>query len=194
MTVRNILYSSWLIVIFCGSLAGEEEIEFNRDIRPILSDNCYQCHGPDEHERKGDLRLDSRPDEIAPLSEELMQAVLDAQRFNSFGARRRQMLYIGGLLRKIDASRIEEMLKNQRQGRAEGAQTFHRIERWRDVLIDGDETLLAKICADYPGADHQHLNQLVRSARREREQNKDKKSARSLFRFLRDMVDAGKTS
>jgi hypothetical protein len=39
--------------------AGAAELSFNRDIRPILSDNCYSCHGPDKHARKGDRRLDT---------------------------------------------------------------------------------------------------------------------------------------
>lgn len=49
----------WLSVLACaGSLFGAEEISFNRDIRPILSDKCFHCHGPDPNNRKAGLRLD----------------------------------------------------------------------------------------------------------------------------------------
>ena len=65
MRPRNSVVAVLVIAGAVGTLApaGSDlrapRVEFNRDIRPILSDNCFQCHGPDQAKRKADLRLDS---------------------------------------------------------------------------------------------------------------------------------------
>ena len=50
----------FLLTLLLGPSTFSQEIQFNRDIRPILSDKCFLCHGPDEKKRKAGLRLDQR--------------------------------------------------------------------------------------------------------------------------------------
>ena len=54
----------WLLLTVLASTAPAKDLSFNRDIRPVLSDNCFFCHGPDKNNRKGDLRLDVREELI----------------------------------------------------------------------------------------------------------------------------------
>ena len=64
-----------------SSIQAVEKIDFNRDIRPILSDKCFHCHGPDKEHRKGKLRLDIREDAIKEKSG--IQAIVPGDSFKS---------------------------------------------------------------------------------------------------------------
>src|SRR6185295_20071255 len=68
MTLRSSITSFVLCLIFAAShaRASHGKIDFNRDIRPLLSDNCFTCHGPDENKRKAKLRLDIRDEALKP--------------------------------------------------------------------------------------------------------------------------------
>jgi Protein of unknown function (DUF1553)/Protein of unknown function (DUF1549)/Planctomycete cytochrome C len=58
------------ILVASRTVADEEPVRFNRDVRPILSNKCFQCHGPDEDEREGELRLDLRDAALEAGSEQ----------------------------------------------------------------------------------------------------------------------------
>src|SRR5947207_4369738 len=57
-----------VLLVGCSpALAAQKDLDFNRDIRPILSNHCYACHGPDEQQRKAGLRLDRKEDAFKQL-------------------------------------------------------------------------------------------------------------------------------
>ncbi|MCH2131269.1 MAG: DUF1553 domain-containing protein [Pirellulaceae bacterium] len=72
MRVRCPLAALMVIVTFAWGRAPADEIDFQRDIRPILSDACFQCHGPDEEQREADLRLDTREGLFATLGDQAL--------------------------------------------------------------------------------------------------------------------------
>lgn len=122
------------------------------------------------------------------LPDSLLEAVKEARRLvRKHEALRRQLQFIGRLMRDIDASPIRAQLEAWRgQGREHAAQ-LHAIERWRDELLAGDPAL-ARFLGQFPGADSQKLRALIRNARREQSASLPPKNYRELFRTLRETM------
>lgn len=124
-----------------------------------------------------------------PLGEELAKAVKEAQHLKK-GALKRQLQFIGKLMRAVDADAIQSALHGLRQPQREEIARFHQLEAWRDALVAGDEEVLTTIIETMPGIDIQHLRQLMRNAAKEAEQQKAPKAARQLFQYLKTMQHA----
>ena len=130
--------------------------------------------------------------ERVPLSEDLLELVVDSRRITANIARKRQMQFLAKHLRRAEEElpAIRAAIEQDRGERRRGAAELHRVEAWRDRLVrEGDEALNALLEA-HPEADRQHLRQLARRATEERHANRPPAAARELFRVLRDLLGA----
>ncbi len=118
------------------------------------------------------------------LPERLHDAVLLARTITRHEARRRQMQFIGRLMRDVDPAPLEAALKHWRQGPAEEKARFAALERWRTRLLD-DATGLADFVVAHPGTDRADLAELVHAARAERDKGGAPHRQRALFRAIR---------
>ena len=121
------------------------------------------------------------------IPEEVLDALNLARTIKSREGLRRQVQFIGSLMRKIDSEPIQQAVEQIEQGNYKKALEFKETEQWRDELISGNDELLEKILEDHDNADRQQLSQLVRNARKEVGNNKPPKSSRALFKYLREM-------
>ncbi len=103
------------------------------------------------------------------LPEPLRDAISHARRIDSFIAERRQALYIGKLLRKLDEETLAAIRSVVNVDRAHAARTtaqLHRAEGWRDELV-ADDAALERWLAEYPKTDAQQLRALIRQVRKD---------------------------
>lgn len=123
--------------------------------------------------------------EALPLPEPLVKAVLEAQRIRSHEARRRQIQFIGKVMRGVDPAPVRAALAEVAGQSAAARVRQKRLEEWRERLI-GDDAALTAFASEHPGADLQALRTLIRNARRELAESKPPRAQRELFRFLRE--------
>ena len=122
------------------------------------------------------------------LPEALGDAVQEARRITSREGRRRQLQYIGKIMRGIDPEPIRERLAAWRSVSREHTARLHRLERWRDRLLQ-DESALTELMQQHPEIDAAHIRTLVRNAAKERAAGQPPNSYRALFRLLAETVE-----
>jgi len=138
----------------------------------------------------GETLIAMNPAERArfPLSDDMLRAIDETARIRSHEGRRRHMQYVGKLIRKEDLTAIQGVFDAIEQEKEQRDHAFHRLEKWRDRMVDEGDDAVDLFMGDYPNADRQALRQLVRNARKEREQGKPPTSSRKLFKHLRETL------
>ncbi|MFN2643867.1 MAG: ribosome biogenesis factor YjgA [Burkholderiales bacterium] len=118
------------------------------------------------------------------LPEALEQAVREAKRITSHEGKRRQLQYIGRLMRELDAEPIRARLAAIAGQSAQANAEHRRLERLRERLLEDDRALTDYV-ASHAGADLQALRTLIRNARREQKEGRPPRAFRELFRLLK---------
>jgi ribosome-associated protein len=121
------------------------------------------------------------------ISETLLDAVREYKRTRTHEGRRRQMQYIGKLMRRTDAEPIREAVAAMQLGSAKDTLALHEGERWRAELI-ADDAALTRWTAEHPHTDMQQLRSLVRNARKDAALQAEQRSGRAfreLFQFVK---------
>lgn len=128
-------------------------------------------------------------DQLAQLDlpETLHDAIHEMHRISKFGARSRQMQYIGKLMRGVDTAPIIARLNAWKGISQQHIAHLHQLERWRDRLLE-DDGALTELLAAHPHTDTQHLRALIRSAQKEKEAGRPPKNYREIFQVLREII------
>jgi ribosome-associated protein len=128
-----------------------------------------------------------------PMPEALSDAILAARKITSHEGKRRQMQFVGKVMRALDddeVAAIRAALEGFKgTSKAETAK-LHLIERWRDLLL-ADDANLTKFLGEHPDVDVQSVRNIIRNARKEKELTKPPKYYRELFQAIKAALDGG---
>jgi ribosome-associated protein len=122
------------------------------------------------------------------LPANVLENIIAAQAIKSNIARKRQLQFLGKQIRNSDMQHIHQQLARLQQQHRHDAAQFHKLEQWRDQLIQQKDAAINRFVSHFPHADRQHLRQLVRQAQQESEKNAAPAAARKLFRYIKDIV------
>jgi ribosome-associated protein len=180
--------------------AEDYEDDYIEIYEPEVEERVYAIRPNKTQIKKEIAAIAELAEEIAKLSphqllglelpEHLHQVVSQVANMPPREARKRQLKYITGELRKLDLMPIQEKMDRLKNKSTHAIREHHQAESWRDKLVadDGNE-VLTQLLADYPDADSQQIRQLQRNAKKELATEKPPKSSRLLYKYLKTLFE-----
>lgn len=165
-----------------------------------MEDEFEEYRGPSKSQRKRDaLALQKMGEALVALKphvleglelpERLQDAIELAQRTTAHGGKKRQLQYIGKLMRTVDVEPIEQFLAALNDGQQRARGIHHQIEKWRDRLLTEGVEVIDEYMALYPQIDRAHLAKLLRDVAHEAAHNQPPRAKRLVFRYLAELMD-----
>lgn len=169
----------------------EDPIEMPALERPSKSALKRQAH---DQQALGEALAELSDAALAatPMPDALRDAVAELRRTRSHEGRRRQLQYIGKLMRQADIEPLREAVAAAQLGRAHDALALHRAEHWRAELV-ADDDALTRWMSEHPATDLQRLRTLIRNARKDAAlppEQRHGRAWRELFQFIKPLLVA----
>jgi ribosome-associated protein len=175
-----------------GFRSDEFEPEYDR---PSKSELKRQSN---ELQKLGEQLIEAPRDRVkrVPMPDEVKDAILMAQTITNHEGRRRQLQYVGKMMRTLDEEEvavIQRTIESWKGASKAETAALHALERRRDKLL-ADDKALTQLLEEHPQLDVQHLRTLIRNARKEQAENKPPKAYREIFQILKDLAKPAKAA
>lgn len=175
---------------------GFRSDEFDQEYeRPSKSELKRQSN---ELQKLGEQLIEAPRDRVkrVPMPDEVKDAILTCQTITNHEGRRRQLQFVGKLMRTLDEEEVDVIRRTieswKGTSKAEAA-ALHALERRREKLL-ADDKALTQLLEEHPQLDVQHLRTLIRNARKEQAENKPPKAYREIFQILKDLAKPAKAA
>ena len=117
----------------------------------------------------------------------IYEAVIGLKNLKSNSAKKRQVQYLGKLLREFDLTHAFLVMKQLEVSSQKEIQRNHIVEGWRDKLLSNNDSI-TEFVDEYPKIDRQSLRQTISNAQKEKKDNKNPKYSRQLFKLIKDII------
>src|SRR6476661_3975958 len=169
-----------------GFRSDEFEPEYDR---PSKSELKRQSN---ELQKLGEQLIEAPRDRVkrVPMPDNVKDAILMCQTITNHEGRRRQLQYVGKMMRTLDEEEvavIQRTIESWKGASKAETAAMHALERRRDKLL-ADDKALTELLARHPEVDGQHLRGLIRNARKEQAENKPPKAYREIFQILKGLA------